>query len=107
MTNYNHLKDWEDKHDEEVEARQPQVTKRGVYKDLDASPYEMHTNNKTLKFSSEAKKQKFLVAMKTKELQLERAFVRTHGENFDREKTNFNGLIDSMILFHYNKLKLK
>lgn len=118
MTNYNYLKEWEDKKEEREELIHKQVqqakdenklvvTKRGVYKDLKHSPFEIIVNGKVLKFSSEAKKRKFETEMNIKELQLENALKRIHGGDFDKEKTNFNGLINSMKISNYNKLKLK
>ncbi len=111
MTNYNYLKEGEDKKDE-VSCETPITyesvkTVRGVYKDLKHSPFEITVNGKVLKFSSETKKRKFETEMNIKELQLENAFNRVHGGNFDKEKTNFNGLINVMKISNYNKLKLK
>lgn len=83
------------------------VTARGVFKNLNASPYEIKVKDRSLKFSSEAKKRKFERSMGIKKIQLENSFKRLYGEEFDREKTNFNGLINSMYIVHYNKLKLK
>ena len=109
MTNYNYLKEWEDKK-EDIQTpitHEPVKTVRGVYKDLKHSPFEITVNGKVLKFSSEAKKRKFETEMSLKELQLGNVFKRIHGGDFDKEKTNFNGLINSMKISNYNKLKLK
>lgn len=117
MTNW--LKDWEDKKEEREESvfREPvkkaieenklAVTKRGVFKKLEMSPYEVQVKDRTLKFSSRAKMNKFCDEMKRKETQLFRSFQRIYGTNFDREKTNFDGLVRSLYVSHYNKLKLK
>lgn len=109
MTNYNYLKEWEDKK-EDIQTpiiQEPVKTVRGVYKVLKHSPFEITVNGKVLKFSSDTKKRKFETEMNIKELQLENAFKRIYGSDFDKEKTNFNGLINSMKLSNYNKLKLK
>ena len=117
MTNW--LKDWEDEKEEREErlSREPVekaieenklgVTKRGVFKDLGMSPYEVQIRHRVLKFSSLAKMNKFCDEMKRKETQLFRAFQRIYGPNFDREKTNFDGLIYSLYVSHYKKMKLK
>ena len=117
MTNW--LKDWEDEKEEREECafRKPVekaieenklvVTKRGVFKNLEMSPYEVQLKDRTLKFSSRAKMNKFCDEMKRKETQLLRSFQRIYGPNFDREKTNFDGLVRSLYITHYNKLKLK
>lgn len=117
MTNW--LKDWEDEKEEREERsfREPDgkaieenklvMTKRGVFKNLEMSPYEVQLKDRVLKFSSLAKMNKFCDEMKRKETQLFRAFQRIYGQNFDREKTNFDGLIHSLYITHYNKLKLK
>ena len=70
MTNW--LKDWEDEKEEreEREFREPVVTKRGVFKNLEMSPYEVKVKDRTLKFSSRAKMNKFCDEMKRKETQL-------------------------------------
>lgn len=114
MTNL--LKDWEDEK-EEREEREPVekaieenklvVTKRGVFKNLEMSPYEVQVKDRTLKFSSLAKMNKFCDEMKRKETQLFRSFQRIYGPDFDREKTNFDGLIYSLYITHYKKMKLK
>lgn len=83
------------------------VTKRGVYKDLSVSPYEIKVNDRILKFSSETKKRKFETELEIKKIQLEKAFKRFYGEDYDLEKTNFNGLVNSLYIAHYNQLKLK
>lgn len=98
-----HYKKWEDKKDENKLA----VTRRGVYKNLNMSPYEIKVKDRVLKFSSETKKRKFETEMEIKKIQLEKSFKRFYGEDFDRGKTNFSGLLDSMIITNYNKLKLK
>ena len=120
MTNW--YKEWEDEKEEREEReerafRQPVekaieenklvVTKRGVFKNLEMSPYEVQVKDRTLKFSSRAKMNKFCDEMKRKETQLLRSFQRIYGPNFDRQKTNFDGLVRSMYITHYNKLKLK
>ena len=114
MTNW--LKDWEDEKEEreeresvvtKCEERESVVTKRGVFKNLEMSPYEVKVKDRTLKFSSRAKMNKFCDEMKRKETQLFRSFQRIYGSNFDREKTNFDSLIRSMYITNYNKLKLK
>lgn len=117
MTNW--LKEWEDKQDEREERlfRDPVqkaidnhslvVTKRGVFKNLELSPYEVQLKDRTLKFSSRAKMNKFCDEMKRKELQLLRSFQRIYGENFDKEKTNFDELVRSLYITHYNRMKLK
>jgi len=83
------------------------VTKRGVYKNLNFSPYEIKVGDRTLKFSSEAKKRKFETEMEIKKIQLAKSFKRLYGEDFDLEKAGFQGLVNSMILTNYNKLKIK
>ncbi len=111
----NWLKDWEDEKEEReertfrkpVEENKLVVTKRGVFKNLEMSPYEVQVKDITLKFSSRAKMNKFCDEMKRKETQLFRSFQRIYGPNFDREKTNFDGLVRSLYITHYNKLKLK
>ena len=115
MTNW--LKDWEDEKDEREErfhtelvenkTKSGDVTKRGVFKNLDLSPFEIQLKDKVLKFSSRTKMNKFCDEMKRKELQLYRSFERIYGDNFDKEKTNFDGLIRSMYIANYKKLKLK
>ena len=66
MTNW--LKDWEDEKEEREEREsvvtkceecEPVVTKRGVFKSLEMSPYEVKVKDRTLKFSSRAKMKKF------------------------------------------------
>lgn len=115
----NWLKEWEDAKEEReeryfenrvqksIENNELVVTKRGVFKNLEKSPYEVQVKDKTLKFSSRAKMNKFCDEMKRKETQLFRSFERIYGENFDKEKTNFDGLVRSLYITHYNKLKLK
>lgn len=117
MTNW--LKEWEDKQDEReerllrgtvqnaIDNNKLVVTKRGVFKNLELSPYEVQLKDRTLKFSSRAKMNKFCDEMKRKELQLLRSFQRIYGENFDKEKTNFDGLVRSLYITHYNRMKLK
>lgn len=114
MTNW--LKDWEDEKEERsfsetvenaIEENKLVVTKRGVFKNLEMSPYEVQVKDRTLKFSSRAKMNKYCDEMKRKETQLLRSFQRIYGPNFDREKTNFDGLVRSLYITHYNKLKLK
>lgn len=83
------------------------TTRRGVYKNLALSPYEIKIRDRTLKFSSRTKLNKFQDEMNRKEIQLLRSFERIYGENFDRVKTNFDGLIYSMYVANYNNLKLK
>ena len=113
-----HYKEWEDKKEEREEFIHKQVqqakdenklvvTKRGVFKNLNLSPYEMKVKDRVLKFSSETKKRKFESEMEIKKIQLEKSFKRFYGEDFDREKSNFNGLVNSMYITHYNRLKLK
>ena len=113
-----HYKEWEDKKEEREELIHKQVkqakdenkivvTKRGVFKNLNLSPYEMKVKDRVLKFSSETKKRKFETEMQIKKIQLENSFKRLYGEDFDREKSNFNGLVNSMYITHYNRLKLK
>lgn len=115
----NWLKDWEDAKEEReerysenrvqksIEDNERVVTKRGVFKNLEMSPYEVQVKDRTLKFSSRAKMNKFCDEMKRKETQLFRSFQRIYGPNFDREKTNFDCLVRSLYITHYNKLKLK
>lgn len=117
MTNW--LKDWEDEKDEREERlfREPVqkaidnqtlvVTKRGVFKNLALSPYEVQVQDRTLKFSSRAKMNKFCDEMERKKKQLFRSFERIYGPNFDKEKTNFDNLVRSLYVTHYNRLKLK
>ena len=114
MTNW--LKDWEDEKEERsfrkpvekaIEENKLVVTKRGVFKNLEMSPYEVQLKDRALKFSSLAKMNKFCDEMKRKETQLLRSFQRIYGPNFDRQKTNFDGLVSSLYITHYNKLKLK
>lgn len=117
MTNW--LKDWEDEKDERderffretvqksIDNNELVVTKRGVFKNLAMSPYEIQLNDRTLKFSSRAKMNKFCDEMKRKEMQLFRSFQRIYGPNFDKQKTNFDGLVRSLYITSYNKLKLK
>ena len=117
MTNW--YKEWEDEKEEReerafrkpvekaIEENKLVVTKRGVFKNLGMSPYEVQVRHRVLKFSSRAKMNKFCDEMKRKETQLFRSFQRIYGPNFDREKTNFDGLIYSMYVTNYNKLKLK
>lgn len=83
------------------------VTKRGVYKVLNLSPYEIKVNDRTLKFSSATKKRKFETELEIKKIQLEKAFKRFYGEDYDLNKTKFNGLVNSLYIAHYNQLKLK
>lgn len=115
----NWLKEWEDKKEEReerlfcehiekaIKENRLVVTKRGVFKNLEMSPYEVKVKDRTLKFSSRAKMNKFCDEMKRKETQLLRSFQRIYGPNFDREKTNFDGLVRSLYITSYNKLKLK
>lgn len=114
MTNW--LKDWEDEKEERsfrepvekaIEENKLVVTKRGVFRNLEMSPYEVQVKDRTLKFSSRAKMNKFCDEMKRKETQLLRSFQRIYGPDFDRQKTNFDGLVRSLYITHYNKLKLK
>ena len=90
-----------------IEENKFVVTKRGVFKNLEMSPYEVQVNDRTLKFSSRTKMNKFCDEMKRKETQLLRSFQRIYGPNFDRQKTNFDGLVRSLYITHYNILKLK
>ena len=90
-----------------IENNELVVTKRGVYKNLSMSPYEMKVKDRVLKFSSETKKRKFETEMEIKKIQLANSFKRLYGEEFDLDKTNFSGLINSMIISNYNKLKIK
>lgn len=120
MTNWN--KQWEDEKEEReereerafrkpvekaIEENKLVVTKRGVFKNLGMSPYEVQVRHRVLKFSSLAKMNKFCDEMKRKETQLFRSFQRIYGPNFDREKTNFDGLIYSLYITHYKKMRLK
>ena len=120
MTNW--YKEWEDeKEDREereerafrkpveqaIEENRLVVTKRGVFKNLEMSPYEVQVKDRKLKFSSLAKMNKFCDEMKRKETQLLRSFQRIYGPNFDREKTNFDYLVRSLYITSYKKLKLK
>ena len=113
-----HYKEWEEKKEEREDLIHKHVqqakdenklviTKRGVYKNLSMSPYEMKVKDRVLKFSSEAKKRKFVTEMEIKKIQLAKSFKRLYGEDFDLDKTNFSGLINSMIITNYNKLKIK
>lgn len=113
-----HYKEWEEKKEEREELIHKQVqqakdenklvvTKRGVFKNLNMSPYEIKVKDRVLKFSSETKKRKFETEMEIKKIQLVNSFKRLYGEEFDLEKTNFSGLINSMIITNYNKLKIK
>lgn len=110
--------EWEKRKEEQEEFIHEQVqkekeenklvmTKRGVFKNLNMSPYEMKVKDRVLKFSSETKKRKFETEMQIKKIQLENSFKRLYGEDFDFEKSNFNGLVNSMFITHYNRLKLK
>jgi phenylalanyl-tRNA synthetase alpha subunit len=90
-----------------IEENKLVVTKRGVFKNLEMSPYEVQVKDRTLKFSSRAKMNKFCDEMKRKETQLFRSFQRIYGEDFDKEETNFNALVRSLYITKYNKLKLK
>lgn len=83
------------------------TTRRGVYKNLALSPYEIKIRGSVLKFSSRTKLNKFQDEMIRKEIQLLRSFERIYGENFDKAKTNFDELIYSMYIANYNNLKLK
>lgn len=112
----NWMKDWEDEKDERafrkpvekaIEENKLVVTKRGVFKNLEMSPYEVQVKDRKLKFSSLAKMNKFCDEMKRKETQLLRSFQRIYGPNFDRQKTNFDGLVRSLYIISYKKLKLK
>lgn len=118
----NWLNDWENDKDEReqdfsekinehvntaIQNNELVVTRRGVYKNLNLSPFEIQLKDKVLKFSSLAKMNKFADEMKIKSMQLERSFKRLYGENFDRLKTNFDGLVRSLYISSYNKLKLK
>ena len=80
------------------------TTRRGVYKNIALSPYEIKIGGSVLKFSSRTKLNKFQDEMTRKEIQLLRSFERIYGENL---KTNFDGLIYSMYIENYNNLKLK
>ena len=84
-----------------------QVTKRGVFKDLEQSPYEVRLKDKVLKFSSRAKMNKFCDDMKRKETQLYRSFERIYGPNFNKENTSFNQLVRTLYVVQYNNMRLK
>lgn len=107
----NWLQEWENEKDERderlYEEHSIDVTKRGVFKDLELSPFEVVFKDKKFKFSSRAKMNKFSDEMKRKETQLLRSFQRIYGENFDKETTNFDGLVRSLYITHYNQMKLK
>ena len=115
----NHFDKWEKEKEEReekffhshvkkaIENNELVVTKRGVFKNLNMSPYEMKVKDRVLKFSSETKKRKFETEMEIKKIQLTKSFKRLYGEEFDLDKTNFSGLINSMIITNYNKLKTK
>lgn len=84
-----------------------ETTKRGVYKDLEKSPYFLHYEEKTFKFSSEAKMRKFSTSMIYKIYRLLNALQRIYGKEYNASKLNIELLIKLLYVTTYNNMNIK
>lgn len=99
------LNEWENKQDKDRDVIE--VTKRGVYKDLEKSPYFVQYEEHIFKFSSEAKMRKFSTSMIFKIYRLKNSLQRIFGEEYDEKKLNIALLIKLLHITTYNKMKIK
>ena len=111
--------EWEAEKEAREDARQPVqeivnkaiddnrlvVTKRGVFKNLNVSPYEIVLKDRVLKFSSQTKKTKFETEMKIKQVQLERQLKKVFHNEYKVD--SFDKMVHSMYCINYNKMKNK